>query len=237
MTTLEVGDTAEGALLAYLSEADRAYLLGLGVRRSFGAKEFVLLQGDPSDHVHILISGWVRVSAVVEDGREVLYALRGPGDVLGDIAAVSGSSRTASVRSLEPVTVVQLSGAQFLACLRARPEIAIAMIKSVVTRLRDAETARTDSAMLGVAQRVAAHLVRLVPDHGRPVEDGVMIDIPLSQQDIADQIGAALRTVARGLAVLRDRGIVETGRRQITIRRLSVLRALASSMPNGTERP
>lgn len=88
-------DTAEGALLAYLSEADRAYLLGLGVRRSFGAKEFVLLQGDPSDHVQILISGWVRVSAVVEDGREVLYALRGPGDVLGDIAAVAGLGRTA----------------------------------------------------------------------------------------------------------------------------------------------
>lgn len=230
-------DTAEGALLAYLSEADRAYLLGLGVRRSFGAKEFVLLQGDPSDHVQILISGWVRVSAVVEDGREVLYALRGPGDVLGDIAAVAGLGRTASVRCLEPVTVMQLSGAQFLACLRARPEIAIAMIKSVVMRLRDAETARIDSAMLGVAQRVAAHLVRLVAEHGREVEDGVMIDIRLSQQDIADQIGAALRTVARGFAVLRDRGIVDTGRRRITVRRLDVLRALAGSMPNGTERP
>jgi len=237
MTTLEAGGADEGPLLAYLSEADRAYLLGLGVRRSFGAKEFVLLQGDPSDHVHILISGWVRVSAVVEDGREVLYALRGPGEVLGDIAAVSGRIRTASVRCLEPVTVVQLSGAQFLACLRTRPEIAIAMIKSVVTRLRDAEAARVDSAMLGVAQRVAAHLVRLVAEHGRPVEDGVMIDVPLSQQDIADQIGAALRTVARGLAVLRDRGIVDTGRRRITVRRPGLLRAVAGSMPNGTDHP
>lgn len=236
MTTLE-GDASEGPLLAYLSEADRAYLLGLGVRRSFGAKEFVLLQGDPSDHVHILISGWVRVSAVVEDGREVLYALRGPGEVLGDIAAVSGLIRTASVRCLEPVTVVQLSGAQFLACLRTRPEIAIAMIKSVVTRLRDAEAARVDSAMLGVAQRVAAHLVRLVAEHGRPVEDGVMIDVPLSQKDIADQIGAALRTVARELAVLRARGIVDTGRRRITVLRLGLLRSVAGSMPNGTDHP
>ncbi len=237
MTTLEVGDTAEGALLAYLSDADRDYLLGLGVRRSFGAKEFVLLQGDPSDHVHILISGWVRVSATMDDGREVLYALRGPGDVLGDIAAVSGRSRTASVRSLEPVTVVQLSGAQFLACLRARPEIAIAMIKSVVTRLRGAERARDDSATLGVPQRVAAQLVRLVAEHGSPVEGGVRIDIPLSQQDIADQVGAALRTVAREMAVLRARGIVDTGRRRIVVRKLNALQALAGSMPNGTERP
>ena len=235
MTTLEVGDPAEGALLSYLGEGERDYLLGLGVPRTFGAKDFVLLQGDPSDHVHILVSGWVRVSAVVEDGHEVIYALRGPGDVLGDLAALHGWSRTATVRSLEPVTLVQLTGAQFLACLRARPEISLAMLKSMAMRLRDAERAR-DSATLGVVRRVAVHLLRLVAEHGRAVPGGMMIDLPLSQQDIADQIGAGRRTVARGFAVMRDRGIVDTGRRRIVVRRPHVLRALAGSVPNGTQR-
>ena len=222
MTGQDLGDTADGALLAYLAEPDRAYLLGLGVRRTFKAKDFVLLQGDPSDHVHLLLSGWVRVSAVMEDGHEVLYALRGPGDVIGDLAALHGWPRTATVRSLEPCVVVQLTGAQFLRSLRDRPGVAMAMLKSMAKRLRDAEAAR-DTASLGVTQRIAAHLVRLAGGLG------------LSQQDLADQIGAARRTVARGLAVLRDKGIVETGRRKIVIRRLSVLQAFARSEPNDTQ--
>jgi CRP/FNR family cyclic AMP-dependent transcriptional regulator len=230
-------DTAEGALLAYLAEADREYLLARGTRRRFRANDVVLMEGDPSDHVHVLVSGWVRVSAVVEDGREVLFGLRGPGEVLGDLAAVTGRPRSASVRAIEPCTVYQLTGAQFVAVLRARPEIAIATIKTVAVRLRHAESARGDAAALDVTRRVAVHLVRLAEEHGTPVPEGVVIDAPLSQADIAAQIGAARRTVARALRVLREKGIIETGRRRILVRRMRVLRAFASSEPNGTQRP
>lgn len=236
MSGMEVGSTADGALLAYLADDDRAYLLGKGVRRPFKTKDFVLLQGDPSDHVDVLVSGWVRVSAVLDDGHEVLYALRGPGDVLGDLAALHGCGRSASVRCLEPCVVVQLTGPQFLQCLRDRPEIAIALLKSMGKRLRAAESMRAESASLSVTQRIAKHLVRLASRHGRPVPDGTMIDVPLSQQDLADGIGAARRTVARGLRVLRDRGIIDTGRRRIVVRRMQVLRAFARSEPNGTQR-
>ncbi|WP_410672391.1 Crp/Fnr family transcriptional regulator [Amycolatopsis sp. cmx-4-68] len=230
-------DTAEGALLAYLPDADREYLLARGTRRRFRANDVVLMEGDPSDHVHVLVSGWVRVSAVVEDGREVLFGLRGPGEVLGELAAVTGRPRSASVRAIEPCTVYQLTGAQFVDVLRARPEVAIATIKTVAVRLRHSESARVDSAALDVSRRVAVHLVRLAEEHGTPVPEGVLIDAPLSQADIAAQIGAARRTVARALRVLRERGIVETGRRRILVRRMRVLRAFASSEPNGTQGP
>jgi CRP-like cAMP-binding protein len=229
-------DTAEGALLAYLADADREYLLGRGTRRRFRANDVVLMEGDPSDHVHVLVSGWVRVSKIVEDGREVLFGLRGPGEVLGDLAAVTGRPRSASVRAIEPCTVFQLTGAEFVDVLHARPEIAIATIKTVAARLRNAESARVDSAAFDVSRRVAAVLVRLAEEHGRTVPEGVVVDA-LSQEDIAAQIGAARRTVARALRVLRERGIVETGRRRFLIREPRVLRAFARSEPNGTQRP
>ncbi|RSD14865.1 MULTISPECIES: Crp/Fnr family transcriptional regulator [Amycolatopsis] len=228
-------DTADGALLAYLADADREYLLARGTRRRFRANDVVLMEGDPSDHVHVLVSGWVRVSAIVEDGREVLFGLRGPGEVLGDLAAVTGRPRTASVRAIEPCTVFQLTGAQFIDVLHARPEIAIATIKTVAARLRNAESARVDSAALDVTRRVAVHLLRLAEEHGRSVPEGVVIEAALSQTDIAAQVGAARRTVARALRVLRERGIVETGRRRILIRKLRVLQAFARSEPNGTQ--
>ncbi|HEY3470340.1 MAG TPA: Crp/Fnr family transcriptional regulator [Amycolatopsis sp.] len=230
-------DTAEGALLTYLADADREYLLARGVRRRFRANDVVLMEGDPSDHVHVLVAGWVRVSTIVEDGREVLFGLRGPGEVLGDLAAVTGRPRTASVRAIEPCTVFQLTGAQFIDVLHTRPAIAVATIKTVAARLRAAESARVDSAAFDVSRRVAVHLVRLAEEHGRRVPEGVVIDAALSQADIAAQVGAARRTVARALGVLRERGIVETGRRRILIRQPRVLRAFARSEPNGTQRP
>ncbi|OXM59688.1 Crp/Fnr family transcriptional regulator [Amycolatopsis vastitatis] len=219
----------QGAFLAYLADADREYLFARGTRRQFRANDAVVMQGDPSDHVHVLVSGWVRVSSIVEDGREVLFGLRGPGEVLGDLAAVTGLPRTASVRAIEPCTVFQLTGAEFVDALHARPAIAIATIKTVAVRLRAAELARIDSAAFDVSRRVAVHLVRLAEEHGRRVREGVVIEAALSQADIAAQIGAARRTVARALAMLRQRGIVETGRRRILIRRPRVLRAFARS--------
>lgn len=233
----DASDTTDGALLGYLTDADRDYLLAQGVRRRFRADDVVLMEGDPSDHVHVLVSGWVRVSTIVEDGREVLFGLRGPGEVLGELAAINGWARTVSCRAIEPCHVVQLTGDRFLAALRARPEIAIATIKTVAVRLRAAEAARVDSAAYDVSRRVAVHLVRLADEHGRTVPDGILIEAGFSQEDMAGQVGAARRTVARALAVLRERGIVETGRRRILIRRMRVLRALARSEPNGTQRP
>ncbi|MEV7099219.1 Crp/Fnr family transcriptional regulator [Amycolatopsis sp. NPDC051045] len=229
-------DTAEGALLAYLADADREYLLARGTRRRFRANDVVLMEGDPSDHVHVLVAGWVRVSTIVEDGREVLFGLRGPGEVLGDLAAVTGRPRSASVRAIEPCTVFQLTGAEFVDVLHSRPAIAIATIKTVAARLRNAESARVDSAAFDVSRRVAVVLVRLAEEHGRTVPEGVVVDA-LSQEDIAAQIGAARRTVARALRVLRERGIVETGRRRFLIREPRVLRAFARSEPNGTHHP
>ncbi|MET8996546.1 Crp/Fnr family transcriptional regulator [Amycolatopsis sp. Hca4] len=226
-------DTADGALLACLVDADREYLRSRGTRRRFRANDALLMQGDPSDHVHVLVSGWVRVSAIVEDGREVLFGLRGPGEVLGDLAAVTGRPRSASVRAIEPCTVLQFTGAEFVDVLHARPAIAVATIKTVAARLRDAESARIETAAFDVSRRVAVVLVRLAEERGRTVPEGVVVDA-LSQEDIAAQIGAARRTVARALRVLRERGIVETGRRRFLIRELRVLRAFAHSEPNGT---
>jgi CRP/FNR family cyclic AMP-dependent transcriptional regulator len=229
-------DTADGALLAHLADADREYLLARGTRRWFRANDFLLMEGDPSDHVHVLVSGWVRVSTIVEDGREVLFGLRGPGEVLGDLAAVTGRPRSASVRAIEPCTVFQFTGPGFVDVLLSRPAIAVATIKTVAARLRNAETARIAAAALDVSRRVAGVLVRLAEERGRIEPEGVVVDA-LSQEDIAAQIGAARRTVARALHLLRERGIVETGRRRFLIRELRVLRAFAHSEPNGTQHP
>jgi CRP-like cAMP-binding protein len=194
-----------GSLLAYLDPADREVLNELGVRRSYPAGETLLRQGEPTSHLLVIISGWVRVYISTPNGHEVLVALRGPGDVIGDQAALHGWTRTASVRTLEAVTAILLRGEQLVNCLRSRPNIAIALVRQMSERLREAEAARIDFVALDVTKRVAAYLVRLADQHGIPEQSGLSLRMPLTQQDIANHLGASRRTVARALAVLRER--------------------------------
>ncbi|MEV6605701.1 Crp/Fnr family transcriptional regulator [Kutzneria sp. NPDC051319] len=218
---------ARGSLLSYLTEGEREYLLAGGVRRKFGADEVLIREDDPSDFLHVIVDGWVRVSTLLEDGRELVYALRGPGDVLGELAALHGWERTASVRSVEPTTVVQLTAQQFQGVLRSRPEIGIAVIKSLAVRLREAEGARVVSVELDISHRLARHLARLMEERGRTTVEGIEIDTPFTQEEIANQLGASRRAVARAMAMLRSRGVLSTGRRRIVVERPDVLRSLA----------
>ncbi|HEX3786693.1 MAG TPA: Crp/Fnr family transcriptional regulator [Pseudonocardiaceae bacterium] len=229
-------ESVAGSLLAYLESGAQGQLLAHGVRRSFAADEVLLRYGDPTDHVFVLVHGWVRVSVSAQHGQQILFALRGPGDVLGDLAALHPSwPRTATVRALDTVGVVQLTGEQFVATLHARPAIAIGLVRQMAGRLREAEAARVDHATLGVGQRVAAYLWRLAEQHGAAGPEGIVIGMPLTQQDLADRVGSSLRAVARAMAWLRERHIVITSRRRIVVTGPEVLRRLARSAPDGTE--
>jgi CRP/FNR family transcriptional regulator, cyclic AMP receptor protein len=225
-----------GSLFAYLGQELRDFLVNDGVSRSFAAGEVLLRYGDPTTHVLLLVHGWVRVSVLARDGQQILCGLRGPGDVLGDLAAMHGWPRTATVSALEDVQVVQLTSARFVASLHERPGIAIAMVNQMAGRLREAEAARVDFATLGVDQRVAAYLRRLADQHGVRGRDGVVIGMPLTQQDIANRVGASRRAVARSMALLRERRIVCTSRRRIVLRRPDVLASFARCEPEGTQR-
>lgn len=224
-----------GSLLRYLQPEERDFLIKRGARRSFAENELLLRQGDPTDHVLVLLAGWVRVYSSTADGHEVLLALRGPGDVIGELAALHGWLRTASVRTLENVRVVQLTAADFIASVYERPGIALAMIKQMSMRMREAETARVDSATLDVTRRVALHILRLAQQHGVNEPSGLTLRMPLTQQDIANRVGASRRAVARAIAVLRDRHILTTGRRRIVINQPDVLRLFSRAEPSPPE--
>lgn len=214
----------KGTLLSALASADRDYLLAVGVQRNFNENDVLLHQGDPTDHVLVIVSGWVRAYSINPRGREVVLAIRGPGDVLGELAALHGWARTVSLRALSSVHVLQWRKHEFIRCLRERPDIAIALVKQVSTRLRDAEAALLEFATQDVSRRVAGCILRIAGQHGVVEPDGSLV-APLSQQEIANRVGASPRAVGRALQLLRERGIVSTGRAQTTIRRPDVLKA------------
>lgn len=223
-----------GSFLSYLAPADLEFLLSRGAKRKLTADTVLMHEGDPTNHVLVLLSGWVRVYRTTPDGQVVLLALRGPGDVIGDIAALLDWPRTATVDSMQDTDFVQYRHDEFLACVHERPALGFALMKQMAARLRDADAARVDFAALDVAQRVAALLVHLADMHGTMTEHGVAVGMPLTQQDIANRVGGSLRAVARAVAMFRERGILITGRREFVLPEPGVLRSFSGNMPNGT---
>jgi CRP-like cAMP-binding protein len=232
-----VSGSADGAFLARLTPEDREFLVGAGRPGTSNAGETLFRQGDPSTHVVFLLSGWVKVSLSSSNGHEALLAIRGAGDVLGDLAALDAKPRSATVRTLTPLRVSTLSADRFVRCLHERPQIAIALLAHNGDRLRRSDTRRMEQGAYRSPERLAVHLLRLASQYGTATDEGVVIEMRLSQQELADAIGASREAVARALHVLRERGVLLTRRRRIVIAVPEVLHSMAATMPFDADEP
>ncbi|AEB43140.1 CRP/FNR family transcriptional regulator [Micromonospora maris AB-18-032] len=206
-----------------------------GTQRSYSAGTVLLHQGDPSRHVLLIEKGWVKVTSTSRRGWEALLALRGPGDILGELSAVDGQPRLSTVTTLTGIEATILSAERFHACLAQWPEIALSLLRQVTASLREADGRRVEYGSSNGDDRLVVLLVELLDKHGVETSDGVLLDLPLTQQDLAAAVGASREVVARTLRVLRERRIAITQRRRIVIVRPDLLRSLAGSVSMSTQ--
>jgi CRP-like cAMP-binding protein len=189
----------------------------------------LFLEGESCSTVVIVLSGRVKVFSLTENGEEILLAVRGPGALLGELSAVDGSPRSASVAALEPVTALVVPIAAFVDYLRTHGDAAIALLRLVTSRLRDSDRKRVEAAAYDIPARVARRLVELADRFGEPDGRGTRIAVALTQDELAGWVGASREAVAKALRVLRDRGFVVTGRRTMTVLDLDGLRRRAGA--------
>jgi CRP/FNR family transcriptional regulator, cyclic AMP receptor protein len=218
-----------GSFLDLLSDRDRSDLLSAGNPRAFRRGASIVIQGDHSDTVFLLLEGRVKVSLDTSDGHEIVLSVLHPGDLIGEFEAIDhdGGPRTASNVALEPVASRVMTGEEFRSYLDAHPHAGRAMLRTIIHRLRAADQRRIDSGSSDAIRRLARLLVELAEEHGRPTLAGVDIDIPLTQQELASLIASSRESIVRSLRGLRSRRLVATGRRRITIRDLDGLRRAA----------
>lgn len=220
---------AARGFLSTLTDGERAALLERGVRRRFERGTTLFHEHDQSDSVVVVLSGRLKVYSITADGKEVVFAFRGPGDILGELAAVDGRPRSAGVGALEPVEVLFVAALDFRAFLQKHPRVALLLLEMLSWRLRDADRKRVEYAAFDSIGRVAARLVELSTEHGRPAAgEGVEITLPLSQDELAGWTGSSREAVSKALHTLRELGWVETQRRRITVLDLESLRRRAT---------
>ncbi|MFC9426332.1 Crp/Fnr family transcriptional regulator [Streptomyces sp. NPDC056987] len=213
--------------LARLEREDRTALLALGTPLRFIPRIPLIQQNEPSAHVLLILRGWTKVTASAANGYEALLALRGPGDIVGESAALTGRSRAATVTALEPVEAVAVEHDRFRDHLARSPQLALKLLALTADRTRAADRRRLEFASMSVRERFAVLLLDLARSHGRRTDEGIELSVPLSKQELAGAVGASREMVQRELKDLRERRAVVTGRRTLLILRPEVLRRIA----------
>jgi CRP/FNR family transcriptional regulator, cyclic AMP receptor protein len=218
----------DGTFLGALTAEETDDLQTSGRRRSYPARVTIFHEGDDAGPVVVLLSGRAKVGTVSGAGREAIVAVRGPGDLLGELSAIDGGPRSATVTTLEPVEALLVPGSAFAALLERRPRIALVILRTVAGRLRYADSQQAQFATHDVVGRVAQRLVEMGDRFGSAHDGRIDIVLPLTQEELAAWTGASREAVSKALLVLRRLRIVETGRRRITLLDPEALRRRAS---------
>jgi CRP-like cAMP-binding protein len=185
--------------------------------RSFARGEALMYAGQVPHDVFVIRGGRVKVSATTGSGRHVLLAFRGPGDLVGELSALDERPRSASIVALEPVAALALSHEQFRGLLAQHHSAALALLRVLSERLRDADAKRLQFASHTALGRVAFCLLELCERFGDTADGAVDILLPLSQDELAGWAGSSLESVARALQTMRGLGWIETRRRAIRV--------------------
>lgn len=204
-----------------LDAADRTALRDAATSVEFTPGTVICHQGDQSRNVLVVSRGRVRVSRVAVTGEETVLAVRGPGEIIGELSAVDGRRRSATLTAVDLVSGLVVSAVQLESLCRMRPGIAWAMLRVAAGRQRataDQQDLRTGPSLY----RVGAMLL----DLAHRGTDDLIATVPLSQRELAGIVGISRETLARALKVLRDAGIILTRRNGIEILREEELRVL-----------
>ncbi|AHH96341.1 Crp/Fnr family transcriptional regulator [Kutzneria viridogrisea] len=195
-------------------------------RRQFAPNAMITGQGEDSKQFYVVLHGQIRVMAGSAHGREVVLAVCGPGEILGELSAIDGRPRSATLQAVDTVDVLLIPDARLPSLCDAYPRIAWSLLQVVVRRLRDTDQQRAEYSGGTSTQRVVALLLDLAERWGQQVADGVRIDTPATQQKLAETASTSRESMARVLRSLRAKGLITTGRRWIVIHRLADLRAM-----------
>jgi CRP-like cAMP-binding protein len=198
--------------------------------RRLDAGAFFFREGDAAAAFFVLQTGSVKLGQLTPEGHQVVLRLVGPGDTFGGIAAFAGSTYPVTAEAVTDASALEWPGPVMGALMERHPKLALNALRFVAARLHELQVQYRQLATERVERRIARALLRLVQQAGRRVEAGVLIDLPLSREDLAQMTGTTLFTVSRIVSRFEADGLVETGRQRVVIRNPHALMAVADDL-------
>jgi len=222
---------AKQSFLESLSEPERRALLEIGHRRRWQRGDVLVHAGDRADSAIVVLSGLVKIHKLAAEGADVLLALCGPGDLLGEIGAVREAVRAASATAVDLVDAMVIPVRDLRSFLAAHPDTMLALLDLTLHRLYDSDERRIEFATAESLARVSSRLVELAERFGEPSQIGVIdVVLPVSQEELASWSGSSRESTARALRTLRGLGLIQTQRLRLRVVDLDGLRSHAARL-------
>lgn len=185
------------------------------VKISRGDELFV--EGDPGEHLYVIVEGKIKLGTASSDGRESLLAVLGPGEMFGELSLFDPGPRTATATAIVDSKVLGLGHEDLGPWLSGRPGVSQELLKSLAQRLRRTNEALADLVFSDVPGRVAKALLELSEKFGTRRDDGLYVAHDMTQEELAQLVGASRETVNKALAEFAQRGWVKLEPRAVLL--------------------
>jgi CRP/FNR family cyclic AMP-dependent transcriptional regulator len=184
---------------------------------AFARGDVLFHEGDPGDRLFVIRSGKIKLGRRSSDGRENLLSIQGPGEMFGELSLFDPGPRTATATVVADAQLVELAHTDLVAWLEQHPTVAKHLLKALAHRLRRTNEALADLVFSDVPGRVAKALLDLASRFGEPTDEGVRVAHDLTQEELAQLVGASRETVNKALADFAARGWVRREGRAVVL--------------------
>jgi CRP-like cAMP-binding protein len=216
---------------------DLLHIVQAARRRHIPAGTFLFHQGDPAEMIYIPVQGRLKITQITPEGDEVILRYVGAGEMTGATAVFGETAYPASAETVEETIVLGWDNETVIQLIGQHPGLGLNILHLLSVRLQELQDRLREMSTERVERRVARALLRLVSQLGRQAETGVLIDLQLSRQDLANMTGTTLYTVSRSLSRWEEAGIIEAGREKVLIRHPPRLVMIAEDLPRAAKPP
>jgi CRP-like cAMP-binding protein len=180
--------------------------------------EFMFYQDDPTEHVYVLTAGRIKLTQIAPDGQQVIMRVATPWMMIAATGIVSGSVYPVSAEAAEESQLLRWTQARMLDLIGHYPGLALNAVRVLADHVRELQDRYRELATERVERRLARTILRLANQAGKKTHEGVLLDLPLTRQDLAEMSGTTLFTVSRILTRWEGQGLIQAGRERIVIR-------------------
>lgn len=205
-----------GTFLGRLPEVVFDALAARGVIRSHAKGDFLYRRGEPGDRLFVVISGRVKLTNTSAGAKEIVLHFLGVGDIFGDVAALDGAERAADAQALEDCEVFVLHSRDLIPTLLEYPDAMLEIIHELCRKIRVGAAFIEDNT-LRMRGRMANGLLRLARQHGSTGQDGVCLELTMSQEELGNHCGLSRPNVSRELGQLKLAGAIKVDGSRIVI--------------------
>ncbi len=188
--------------------------------RQVEKKSYFFHQEEPATNFYVIMEGRVRLSQLTPEGHQVIIRFIGPGDGIGIIVALSNTTYPISAEAVTDCLALGWDAKTIVELMERYPHLAINSLRLVANRFHELQNRYRELSTERVERRLARALLRLARQTGKRVDNGVLLNLPLTRQDLAEMTGTTLFTVSRTCSKWEQTGLIDTGRERVIIRRL-----------------